>query len=265
MAATLAQAAEAGAEVTLVTATLGEEGEVIGDALQGLVAQRADQLGGYRLWELRQACAALKVADWRMLGGLGAFRDSGMLGTASAAHPRAFCRAAAGGPDHQRAVDALAAVIDEVHPQVLLTYDADGGYGHPDHVAAHQVAVAAAAAADWPTLRVLAVIRPRSAVTQAYARYRWPAGYQTAGPAEVGFLADDGAVVVAVPVTAADVRQAALAAHATQVELLDAGFALSNRIAQPLLDHEYFRLLAGRPPSAEAAGAPATDVFAGLA
>jgi N-acetyl-1-D-myo-inositol-2-amino-2-deoxy-alpha-D-glucopyranoside deacetylase len=265
MAATMAQAAASGAEVTLVTATLGEEGEVIGDALQGLVAQRADQLGGYRLWELRQACAALTVTDQRMLGGLGTFRDSGMVGTASAAHPRAFLRAATGGPDHQRAVDALAAVIDETQPQVLLTYDADGGYGHPDHVAAHQVAVAAAAAAGWPTPRLLAVVRPRIAVIEAYARYRWPTGYQSAGPAEVGFLADDADVVVAVPVTAVAARRAALAAHATQVDLLEDGFALSNRIAQPLLDHEYFRLLGGRPPPPGAGGAPATDVFAGLA
>jgi N-acetyl-1-D-myo-inositol-2-amino-2-deoxy-alpha-D-glucopyranoside deacetylase len=265
MAATLAQAAAAGAEVTLVTATLGEEGEVIGDALQGLIAERADQLGGYRLWELRQACAALGVTDHRMLGGIGAFRDSGMVGTASARHPRAFCRAAAGGPNHQPAVDALAAVIDEIQPQVLLTYDADGGYGHPDHVAAHQVAVDAAASADWSTPRLLAVVRPRAAVTQAYADYRWPTGYQSAGPAEVGSLADDAEVVVAVPVTAGPARRAALAAHATQVELLDGGFALSNRIAQPLLDHEYFRLLTGQAPEPGADGAPATEVFAGLA
>ena len=265
MAATLAQTIEAGGEVTLVTATLGEEGEVIGDALQGLIAQRGDQLGGYRLWELRQACAALKVTDHRMLGGIGAFRDSGMVGTASAAHPRAFCRAAADGPDHQRAVAALAAVIDEIHPHVLLTYDADGGYGHPDHVAAHQVAISAAAAADWSTPRLLAVVRPRTAVTAAFAGYRGPTGYQSAGPAEVGFLVDDAAVVVAVPVTAVAARRAALAAHATQVELLDGGFALSNRIAQPLLDHEYFRLLAGQPPEPAADGAPATGVFTGLA
>jgi len=63
MAGTLATAALGGAEVVLVTATLGEEGEVIGDELQGLVAARADQLGGYRLTELRTACAALGAGD----------------------------------------------------------------------------------------------------------------------------------------------------------------------------------------------------------
>src|SRR6478735_6072045 len=71
MAGTLAYAVAAGADVTLVTATLGEQGEVIGDDLQGLVADRADQLGGYRLTELRAACAALGITDHRLLGGIG--------------------------------------------------------------------------------------------------------------------------------------------------------------------------------------------------
>src|SRR6476659_5170225 len=110
MACTLAGAVDSGAAVTLVTATLGEQGEVIGPELQGLVADRADQLGGYRLTELRAACAALGVADQRMLGGIGTFRDSGMAGTPSADHPRAFVLARAGGPDHRRAVEALARV-----------------------------------------------------------------------------------------------------------------------------------------------------------
>src|SRR4051794_41503367 len=114
MAGTLAGAVAAGHRVTVVTATLGEQGEVIGAELQGLVADRADQLGGYRLTELRAACAALGVTDQRMLGGVGEFRDSGMAGTPSAAHPRAFVRAEPGGPDHQRAVNALVAVIEEV-------------------------------------------------------------------------------------------------------------------------------------------------------
>src|ERR1700712_5215499 len=100
MGGTLARYADSGAVVTLVTATLGEEGEVIGDELQGLVSGRADQLGGYRYTELRSACAALGVVDRRMLGGVGGFRDSGMAGTPSAAHPHAFVRAGAGGPDH---------------------------------------------------------------------------------------------------------------------------------------------------------------------
>ena len=266
MAGTLAGAVAGGSEVTLVTATLGEQGEVIGAELQGLTADRADQLGGYRLTELRAACTALGIVDERFLGGLGEFRDSGMAGTASAAHRRAFIRAGRGGPDHRRAVDALVAVIDEIHPDVLLTYDADGGYGHPDHVAAHQVALDAAAAARWRTPRVLGVVRPRLATVALFAAYPRPSGYLNADAADVGSLADDDVVVAAVPLEppAVAARRSALAAHATQVELIPGGFALSNRIAQPLPALEYFRLLAGDPPPRSPDGSPAVDVFAGL-
>ncbi len=265
MAGTLAAAVASGVAVTLVTATLGEQGEVIGDELQGLTADHADQLGGYRLTELRAACGALGVTDHRMLGGVGAFRDSGMAGTASADHPRAFLRAAPGGPDHDRAVAALAGVIDEVRPDVVLTYDSDGGYGHPDHVTTHQVTLAAVRSAAWRTPRVLAVIRPRGRATTEVAALVSPPGYRPAGADELGCLAADEAVDVAVDAAAWDAaRLPALAAHATQISLFPGGFALSNELAQPLPRHECFRVLLGEPVL-HRDGAPAGDVFAGLA
>lgn len=271
MAGTLATAALGGAQVVLVTATLGEEGEVIGDEeMQGLVAARADQLGGYRLTELRSACAALGVGERLMLGGLGTFRDSGMAGTRSAEHPRAFLRAQRGGPSHDRAVVALAEVIDRVRPHVVLTYDADGGYGHPDHIAAHQVVLGALPVAGWRVPRALAVVRPESVTRAAFARVEVPPGYAAAPTDEpgflAGFLAPDEVVAVAVPtapVVAA--RRRAFAAHATQVELLPGDlWALSNRIAQPLPAAEYFRVLAGEPVPTGADGSVVGDVFAGL-
>lgn len=279
MAGTLAGAVAAGVRVTLVTATLGEQGEVIGHELQGLVADRADQLGGYRYTELRSAAAALGVADWRLLGGVGAWRDSGMAGTPSADHPRAFVRARPDGPDHELAVAALLAVLDEVAPDVVLTYAADGGYGHPDHVTTHQVT--AAAFTRWTAdgahaARLLAVVRPREAFTAALAALSVPAGYRRVPAEDLGFLVDDEEADVAVPVApaAARARAAALRAHATQVTVfggdehqevparLPDGFVLSNRLVQPLLDHEFFRLLAG--PAYPAAPRPAGDLFAGL-
>jgi len=271
MAGTLATAALGGAQVVLVTATLGEEGEVIGDEeMQGLVAARADQLGGYRLTELRSACSALGVRERTMLGGLGAFRDSGMAGTPSAEHPRAFLRAQRDGPEHERACAALAEVIDRVRPHVLLTYDADGGYGHPDHIAAHEVVIGAVRLCAWPVPRVLAVVRPEAVTRRAFAGVVVPPGYQAAPTDEPGFLAGfltpDDVVVVAVPTAPVDAqRRLAFAAHATQVELLPGDqFALSNRIAQPLPAAEYFRVLAGEPVPPGADGSVAGDVFAGL-
>ena len=225
--------------VTLVTATLGEQGEVIGDELQGLVADRADQLGGYRLTELRAACAALGITDHRMLGGLGEFRDSGMAGTPSAAHPRAFVRAAPGGPDHARAVAGLVEVIDEIEPAVLLTYDADGGYGHPDHVAAHQVAMAAVARRGWRVPRVLAVVRPPAATRCRVCRLRpAPAGYLTARRRRCRVPGRRRPVAVAVPTApGAGPRRPRWPPTRPRWSCCRRRmFALSNRIAQPLAD-----------------------------
>jgi N-acetyl-1-D-myo-inositol-2-amino-2-deoxy-alpha-D-glucopyranoside deacetylase len=259
MGGTLARYAAEGVQVTLVTATLGEQGEVIGDELQGLTAEHADQLGGYRYTELRDACAALGVSDRRMLGGIGTYRDSGMVGTASVAHPRAFVRAGAGGPHHLRAVDELAEVIQEVRPDVLLTYDADGGYGHPDHVATHQIAMAAAAGRVH---RVLAAVRTAASAATALAALEVPAGYRSAVPADLGYLAPPEQVCVALDVRRWDgARRRALAAHVTQVELIDGGFALSNRIAQPTCAVEYYKLLSGVPLPGDGV---ADDIFAGL-
>ena len=133
--ATMAKYAASGAHVTLVTCTLGELGEIIPPGLAALAADRDDQLGGYRIGELNAACRALGVIDHRYLGGPGRWRDSGMIGTSGNDDPRSFWQA-----DVEEAATALAAVIREVRPQVMVTYDDDGFYGHPDHIQAHRVA-----------------------------------------------------------------------------------------------------------------------------
>jgi len=139
---TIAHYAATGAEVTVLTCTLGEEGEVIGDRWAQLVADRADQLCGYRIGELTAALAQLGVDAPRFLGGAGHWRDSGMAGTPSAANPRAFVNA-----DADEATAALVAVIRELRPQVVVGYDPNGGYGHPDHIQAHRLTTAAVEAA----------------------------------------------------------------------------------------------------------------------
>jgi N-acetyl-1-D-myo-inositol-2-amino-2-deoxy-alpha-D-glucopyranoside deacetylase len=133
--ATMAKYAAEGARVTLVTCTLGELGEVIPASLAHLGAEKEDGLGEYRIGELAAACAALGVTDHRFLGGPGRWRDSGMMGTEGNDDPRCFWRA-----DVDQAAGALLDVIAEVRPQVLATYDAQGAYGHPDHIQAHRVA-----------------------------------------------------------------------------------------------------------------------------
>src|SRR5947199_6003842 len=136
--ATMARYAADGTHVTLVTCTLGEEGEVLVPELAGLAASKADQLGGYRIGELSAAMRALGVTDFRFLGGPGRWRDSGMMGTPANDHPRSFWRA-----DLDEATRELVQVVREVRPQVVVTYDENGGYRHPDHTQAHRGTMAA--------------------------------------------------------------------------------------------------------------------------
>ncbi|MFE6103403.1 N-acetyl-1-D-myo-inositol-2-amino-2-deoxy-alpha-D-glucopyranoside deacetylase [Streptomyces laurentii] len=146
--ATMARYAAEGALVTLVTCTLGEEGEVIPPDLAHLAPDREDRLGEFRVGELAAAMRRLGVTDHRFLGGAGRFRDSGMMGTEQNHRPHAFWNT-----DVDTAAPYLVEVIRETRPQVLVTYDPDGGYGHPDHIQAHRVATRAAELAADPAYR----------------------------------------------------------------------------------------------------------------
>src|SRR3954451_12381628 len=136
--ATMAKYAAEGALVTLVTCTLGEEGEILEPGLEHLAADRDDALGQHRIGELAAACEAMGVRDHRFLGGPGRWRDSGMIDTPANERPECFWRA-----DMNEAVRALVSIVREVRPQVVVTYDENGGYGHPDHIQANRVATAA--------------------------------------------------------------------------------------------------------------------------
>lgn len=138
---TMAKYVAEGAQVTLVTCTLGEMGEILVPELEHLGADQDDRLGEHRAGELAEAMAELGVTDHRQLGGPGRFRDSGMKwdenGHATAAdeiHDNAFWHA-----DLTEASAHLVEIIREVRPQVLVTYDEFGNYGHPDHIQAHRV------------------------------------------------------------------------------------------------------------------------------
>ena len=171
--ATIAKYAAEGAQVTLVTCTRGELGEVIPPALAYL-ASGGDRLGEYRITELAAACAALGIADQRFLGGPGRWRDSGMMGLPTNDSPDCFWQA-----DLAEAAAELAKVILDVRPQVLVSYDENGYYGHPDHIQAHRVAKAAirlaaepGQARRWQVAKFYATAMPRSvAVAQSVAYF----------------------------------------------------------------------------------------------
>lgn len=251
---TIAHYRRRGIPVTVVTCTLGEEGEVIGEQWAQLTAEHADQLGGYRVLELTRALAALDAAPPRFLGGAGRWRDSGMAGTPSAEHPRAFVRSG------REAVDALTEIVLELRPRVVVGYDPKGGYGHPDHVRAHEIttaAVHAAAERGWDTPKFYWTVTDADLLnlhTEALARRTveglpgaLPAGWRL--PAD-GELACVPSSTVTTTVDVSDVlaaKREALRAHATQVTVAPSGreFALSNNIAQPVLPEEHFVLVRG--------------------
>lgn len=284
--ATMARYAAAGAQVTLVTCTRGEQGEVIPPELAHLEGD-ADALAERRVAELANAMEALGIGDHRFLGD-GAldvdqrpdpvrYRDSGMAydsGGNAVAPPHmavdAFARA-----DLDGVAAHLVRVLREVRPQVVATYEPGGGYGHPDHVQAHRVTMRAVVlAADpgygegepWQVAKVYWSVLPEG-VVRAALRDLADAGATTRdpdGPLPSMVVPDDEVTTVVDASEQLGAKAAALRAHATQVVVGDGTFAVSNGIAQPLRAVECYRLAVGEPrPPAD--GGPETDLFAGLA
>ena len=117
--ATMAMYAALGAHVTLITCTRGEEGEVLVPELAHIAASDRDELGAHREIELADAMKALGVTDFRFLGAPDiSYRDSGMMDTPPNNRPDVFWQA-----DLERASDDLVAIIDEVNPHVMITYE----------------------------------------------------------------------------------------------------------------------------------------------
>ncbi|AVH56694.1 MULTISPECIES: N-acetyl-1-D-myo-inositol-2-amino-2-deoxy-alpha-D-glucopyranoside deacetylase [Streptomyces] len=269
--ATMAKYAAEGAHVTLVTCTLGEEGEVIPPELAHLAPDREDGLGPYRIGELTAAMKELGVTDHRFLGGPGRFRDSGMMGVEQNRRPGAFWSA-----DIDEAAAYVVEVIREVRPQVLVTYDPHGGYGHPDHIQAHRVAVRAAelAAEDafrrdlgdpWEIVKTYWNRVPQSVAENGFARLREALPElpftESAAIDDVPGVVDDAVITTEIDGTAyAAAKAAAMRAHATQIEVAEPWFVLSNQLAQPLFTTEYYELVDGERPQ----GRRETDLFEGI-
>jgi N-acetyl-1-D-myo-inositol-2-amino-2-deoxy-alpha-D-glucopyranoside deacetylase len=274
--ATMARYVAEGVHVTLVTCTLGELGEVLVPELAGLAADAADQLGGYRVAELQRAMAELGVTDHRFLGGPGRYRDSGMMGLDTNDDPRCFWQA-----DTDEAAGELVGVIREVRPQVLVTYDENGGYGHPDHIQAHRVAMRAAVlAADptydtergapWDVPKVYWCATPKSVLAAGIEMLRaageaQPFGLPSGDVDDLPFGTDDALVTTMVDGTGyVEAKLAAMRAHATQIAVDGVFFALADKVGRHAMAAEFYTLVRGeRGP----AGAQAYEdgLFAGLA
>ncbi len=269
--ATMAKYVADGAGVTLVTCTLGEEGEILVPELAHLASDKEGGLGDHRIGELTAAMAALGVTDHRWLGGAGRWRDSGMMGTPTNDRPDCFWQA-----DLDAAIGELVRVIREVRPQVVVGYDDNGGYGHPDHIQAHRVTVGAFEAAGdpqrypdagepWTPSKLYETAVPRSLLELAYNRLKElgdEAPFGVASPDELTFGVPDERIT-----TAIDARDhlpakvAAMRAYPTQIEVDGHFFALSNDVGQGLFGLEHYRLVIGGRPDA---GELEADLFAGV-
>jgi len=273
--ATMAKYTAAGAHVTLVTCTLGEEGEVLVPGLAHLAADQEDRLGAHRKTELAAAMRVLGISDYRLLGGTGRYRDSGMMGVPSNDRPDSFWLA-----DLDEASAHLVAVIREVRPQVLLTYDENGGYGHPDHIQAHRVAMRAAELAgvdgyrpqpgeSWEIPKVYWNALPDSVLREGLRRLR-DAGDATAfegldPDGEIPFTTPDELVTTQVDAEEhVEAKMDAMRAHATQITVDGPFFALSNNAGSRIWGVEYYQLVRGKRGPGDGPKGWEADLFAGM-
>jgi N-acetyl-1-D-myo-inositol-2-amino-2-deoxy-alpha-D-glucopyranoside deacetylase len=275
--ATMAAYIAQGVSVTLVTCTRGEEGEVLVPELAHLASSADNTLGEYRVGELDRAMERLNVRDHIFLGAPSKkYRDSGMMGTVQNDAPGNFWKT-----DLDTAAAELVALIRDRKPQVLVTYDEFGGYGHPDHIKAHQVAMRAAElAADssygtgsaWEISKIYWTAVPRSAVKNSLSSKRLymkillrvfkhvPSKWIT-----MPFVKPDEAVTTEFDgnaYTAAKI--AALKEHKTQIVMDGSKFEFSKNLALEIGGTEYYTLVKGEKAGVLTSQGRETDLFAGV-
>jgi len=268
----MAKYASLGAQVTLVTCTLGEEGEILLPDVAHLAADKDDKLGEHRQAELGEAMKILGITDWRLLGGAGRFRDSGMIGTPSNENPTCFWRA-----DLLEASVELVKVIRETRPQVAITYDDFGSYGHPDHLQAHRITHYAAVLAavpgfkpelgePWEIKKIYWTAMSRNVMRAGIMALRAAGettGFAEMDPDELPFATDDELITTEIDGPEfLQMKMDALRAHATQVNVDGGFFALSNNLGAQIFATEHYRLAVGQ--LGEIVDGRERDLFSGI-
>jgi len=261
--ATMAKYAALGAQVTLVTCTRGEEGEVLVPELAHLASTHEDTLGKHREGELADAMAALGIKDFRFLGAPDViYRDSGMMGTQPNERPDVFWQA-----EMDQATSHLVEIIQEVKPHVLITYDEIGGYGHPDHIQAHRVAMEAAKRAEWQIPKIYWNTMPKSVIADGIEKMK-ALGSDFFGAESVDdlpFAKDDEAVTTLVDGNEyVQAKMDAMAAHRTQISLDGPFFALSNNVGLQVWGNEYYTLVSGEAAEPFDENGREIDLLAGV-
>lgn len=264
--ATMAAYVARGAQVTLVTCTRGEEGEILVPELAHLASDKDDGLGAHREIELAAAMKELGVTDFRFLGSPEkSWRDSGMIGTPQNARPDVFWNC-----DLDEAARELEKVIHEIRPHVLITYDENGGYGHPDHIKAHQVAMRAAELAGnngwniqkiyWNTIPVSVIeegIEAMKGTGTDFFGVEKAEDFPFAAPDELVTTVFHGDEFV-------NRKMAAMKAHPTQIAVDGPFFALSDNLGFRVWGREFYRLVKGNKSAPFDQDGRELDLFAGV-
>ena len=263
---TMAKYADLGAQVTLVTCTRGEEGEVLVSELASLASDKDDKLGEHREIELKDAMVELGIKDFRFLGAPSKkWRDSGMMGTPQNERGDVFWQA-----DLDEASNELVKIILEIKPQVLITYDEFGGYGHPDHIKAHRVAMRAtelAAEQGWQVNKIYWNTMPRSVIQMGIEKMKEVGSdfFGAESADDLPFAKPDELVSTVVNAPEyVPAKLAAMKAHATQISVDGPFFALSNNLGLSVWGDEYYTLVKGEKAAPFDANGRELDIFAGI-
>ena len=263
---TMAKYAAEGVQVTLVTCTRGEEGEVLVESLANLASSRDDKLGEHREIELKTAMGYLGIKDFRFLGSPNKkWRDSGMIGTAQNERKDVFWQA-----DLTEAAQELVKIILEIKPQVLITYDEFGGYGYPDHIKAHQVAMLAAELASnqgWKISKIYWNTMPKSVIQMGIDKMKEVGSsfFGADSVEDLPFAKPDELVtsVIKAP-DYVEKKLKAMKAHETQISIDGPFFALSNNLGLSVWADEYYTLVKGEKSKPFDESGREIDLFAGV-
>jgi N-acetyl-1-D-myo-inositol-2-amino-2-deoxy-alpha-D-glucopyranoside deacetylase len=260
MGGTMSVLAERGVQVANVCCTDGELATIV--AADMPEEEYRPRLGEVRRAELQRACAILGVAEVHLLG----YHDSGMAGEPTSTRPEAF---------FMQPLDAVAERLTEIirafRPHVVVTYDAYGSYGHPDHIQTHRATLIAVEAArrrgvypkagePWEVAKLYYTAFPISVLARAIevaaaAGREHP--FDGRPPEELEFATPDRLVTASLDVRSGiDRKLEALRAHHSQI---DESFLMM--FSGDLFTEEHYQLAVPRAP----AGPPETDLFAGVA
>ena len=250
----LARYADAGIRTVVVTCTNGELGDGPGGVKPGEAGHDEGAVVATRLAELEEACRILRVTNLELLG----YRDSGMVEWEYKGHADAFCNVPI-----EESSGRLVALFEKYRPAVVITYDDQGGYDHPDHVRVHGVTVAAVEQSGIPAKLYLSAFRRKSFETVRDKLIEL--GVEFPAPdfdeATIALMdAVDGRITTTVNTTPfVEQKRRALASHASQVQ--ESWLSqIPNEVFADAFGTEYFI----RVRDTTGASIPEDDLFAGL-